>query len=43
MNREQVLRRRIWALTWLLIIGLVPSGATAIPLPREVDALETQP
>jgi hypothetical protein len=39
MNREQVLRRRIRVLTWLFIIGLVVSGATAIPLTREVDAL----
>jgi hypothetical protein len=39
MNREQALRRRIKALTWLFIIGLVLSGATAIPLPVEVDRL----
>jgi hypothetical protein len=39
MHRQQVLRRRIRALTWLFIIGLVISGVTAIPLEREVDAL----
>jgi hypothetical protein len=31
MNREQLLRGRIKALTWLFIIGLVLSGATTIP------------
>jgi len=39
MDRTQILRRRILALTWLFIIGLVLSGATAIPLPSEVDRL----
>jgi hypothetical protein len=39
MNREQLLRRRIKALTWLFIIGLVLSGATAIPLTSELDGL----
>lgn len=39
MNREQILLGRIRGLTWLLIIGLVLSGATAIPLPGEVDWL----
>ena len=39
MHREQVLRLRIKALTWLFIIGLVLSGATAIPLPWELDRL----
>jgi hypothetical protein len=39
MDREQVLRRRIQALTWLFIVGLVLSGATAIPLPSELDRL----
>lgn len=39
MTREQTLRRRIATLTWVFIIGLVLSGATAIPLQREVDAL----
>jgi hypothetical protein len=39
MDREQLLRRRIKALTWLFILGLVLSGATAIPLPAELDRL----
>ncbi len=39
MNRAQVLRRRIRGLTWLFIVALVVSGATAIPLQLEVDAL----
>jgi hypothetical protein len=39
MERAQVLRRRIRALTWLFIIGLFVSGLTAIPLQSEVDAL----
>jgi hypothetical protein len=39
MSCEPVLRRRIRTLTWLFIIGLLVSGATAIPLQREVDAL----
>ena len=39
MNREQILRRRIKLLTWLFIIGLVVSGATAIPLRWELDLL----
>ena len=39
MDREQTLRRRIKLLTWLFIIGLVLSGATAIPLPGEVNLL----
>jgi hypothetical protein len=37
--RDQVLRRRIRSLTVLFIVGLVLSGATAIPLPEEVDWL----
>jgi hypothetical protein len=37
MNREQNLRRRIKLLTWLFIIGLALSGATAIPLPGELS------
>jgi hypothetical protein len=36
MNREQTLRRRIKYLTWLFIVGLVFSGATAIPLQTEL-------
>jgi len=38
-NNEQILRRRIKTLTWLFIIGLVFSGATAIPLQSEVGRL----
>ena len=36
MNREQILRTRIKWLTWFFIIGLVVSGATAIPLVTEL-------
>jgi hypothetical protein len=39
MNREQILRRRIKYLTWFFIVGLVISGATAIPLDWEMDLL----
>jgi len=39
MNREAQLRLRIKILTWTFIIGLVLSGATAIPLGRELDLL----
>jgi hypothetical protein len=39
MSREHLLRRRIRLLTWLFIIGLVLSGATAIPLVTELDWL----
>jgi hypothetical protein len=39
MNREQTLRRRIKLLTWLFIVGLVLSGATAIPLQSELKLL----
>jgi hypothetical protein len=39
VNRETQLRRRIKALTWIFIIGLVLSGATAIPIRWEVDKL----
>jgi len=38
-SRTQVLRRRIRLLTWLFIVGLVLSGATAIPLERELGWL----
>lgn len=41
MNREQQLRRRLQAMTTLVIAGLVLSGATAIPLQWELDALVT--
>lgn len=39
MNRDAVLRRRIRVLTWLFIVGLVVSCATAIPLVTELDWL----
>jgi len=39
MNREKILRRRIKLLTWSFIIGLVLSGATAIPLAGELNLL----
>lgn len=39
MNREQILLRRIKWLTCFFIFGLVLSGATAIPLPQEVELL----
>jgi hypothetical protein len=39
MNRETQLRWQIKAITWLFIIGLVLSGATAIPLRTGVDWL----
>jgi hypothetical protein len=38
MNRESLLRR-VKLLTWLFIIGLVLSGATAIPLQGELNLL----
>ncbi|HTX20579.1 MAG TPA: hypothetical protein VMD27_01790 [Candidatus Aquilonibacter sp.] len=39
MNRERILRRRIRLLIWLFIAGLFLSGATAIPLPQELNLL----
>lgn len=39
MNRENLLRQRVRLLTWTFIIGLVVSGATAIPLQSELDVL----
>lgn len=39
MSREQVLRRRIRLLTWFFILGLVISGATALPLNWELGLL----
>ncbi|HEY1660987.1 MAG TPA: hypothetical protein VGI03_01080 [Verrucomicrobiae bacterium] len=39
MAQECNLRRRVKLFTWLFIIGLVLSGATAIPLKSEVGAL----
>jgi hypothetical protein len=41
VNRPAQLRRRIRLLTWLFIVGLVASGATAIPLNWELDLLVT--
>jgi len=38
MSLERILLRRIRILTLLFIIGLVLSGATAIPLEHELDA-----
>jgi hypothetical protein len=38
-KREAILRSRLRKLTWLVIAGLVASGATAMPLPREVSWL----
>lgn len=38
-HREQQLRRRIHILTCLVILGLVISGATAIPLTWELDLM----
>lgn len=39
MNHQAQLRRRIKAVTWFFILGLVLSGATAIPLHWELDLL----
>jgi hypothetical protein len=39
MNREAILRRRVKAWTWFFIVGLVISGATAIPLVTELEWL----
>ena len=39
MNRETILRRRIRWFSWLFILGLFLSGATAIPLRFEVDQI----
>jgi hypothetical protein len=39
MNRESILRKRIKALTWFFIVGLIVSGVTAIPLTSELDLL----
>lgn len=39
MNRQTILRRRIRWLTWVFILGLFLSGATAIPLRFEVDRI----
>jgi hypothetical protein len=37
--REQSLRGRVLTCTWVIIIGLVLSGATALPLQTELDVL----
>jgi len=34
---EQTLRRRIQWMTWVLILGLVIAGVTALPLEKELD------
>lgn len=39
MNRAAQLRRRIRTWTWLFIIGLILSGATAMPLVTELEWL----
>jgi hypothetical protein len=39
MSREQSLLRRVRLFTWIFIVGLVVSGATAIPLNWELDVL----
>ena len=38
-QRETQLRRRLKGCTWLLIVGLVISGVTALPLQSELDLL----
>ena len=37
--RENQLRRRLRLWTWLLILGLVLSGVTALPLPVELELM----
>jgi len=39
MNPARTLHRRIKQLTWLFIVGLAVSGATAIPLAQETNLL----
>jgi len=39
MTGDQTLLRRVRLLTWVFIVGLVLSGATAIPLKWELDLL----
>ncbi len=39
MDREKMLLKRIRVFTWVFIIGLFLSGATAMPLVREVNFL----
>ena len=38
-HREEILLRRIRVMTWIFIIGLVVSGATAVPLASELNLL----
>ena len=38
-DRLEILRRRIKLWTWIFIVGLVVSGATAIPLESELNLL----
>ena len=37
--REQTLRRRVLTCAWVIVIGLVLSGVTALPLQHELDLL----
>ena len=37
--RERILRRRIVACAWIIIVGLLVSGLTAIPLQTELDTV----
>ena len=39
IQREAQLRRRIQAATWIMILGLVFGGATALPLQTELDVV----
>lgn len=39
IQREAQLRRRIQAGTWIMILGLVFGGATALPLQTELDVV----
>ena len=37
--RETKLRRRLQLWTWVMIVGLVLSGVTALPLQTELDLM----
>lgn len=39
MSREEQLRRRIHACTWIMVFGLAVGGATALPLQTELDVV----
>jgi hypothetical protein len=39
IERQRQLRRRIQAMIWLLIVGLVISGVTALPLQWELETI----